>query len=150
MQLRKSVSAEVNYGIRFKTHAEAETFLRQLSAEVQQRLIDIKRKTKCITLKLMIRAKDAPVETSKFMGHGVCDHLTKSVSLSEFTNDAASISKTVLTTFKAMALPAHELRGIGIQLSKLDEPLVAEAKKENQIMNMFSKVAEKQKGGWHL
>lgn len=149
-QIRKSVSAEVNYGIRFKTNNEVETFLQQLCLEVHQRLADIKRKTKCITLKLMIRAKHAPVETSKFMGHGVCDNITKSVSLSEFSNDLETIKRTILTTMKALAIPPQELRGIGIQLSKLDEPLMVEAKKENLIKNMFSKVVEKQKGIFEL
>lgn len=30
---------------------------------------------------LQIKAKDAPVETAKFMGHGLCDYVTKSSSL---------------------------------------------------------------------
>ncbi|XP_065362220.1 DNA repair protein Rev1 [Calliphora vicina] len=145
-QIRKSVSAEVNYGIRFKTYAELETFLKQLCEEVHNRLKDIKRKTKCVTLKLMVRAKEAPVETSKFMGHGVCDHITKSVSLSEFTNDLETITRCILTTMKALNLPPHELRGIGIQLTKLDDPTEQQEKpKENIIKNMFSKVKEKQK-----
>ncbi|XP_061388767.1 DNA repair protein Rev1 [Musca vetustissima] len=145
-QIRKSVSAEVNYGIRFKTYDELETFLKQLCEEVHQRLLNIKRKTKCITLKLMVRAKEAPVETSKFMGHGVCDHITKSVSLSEYCDDLNIITRNILNTMKALDLPPHELRGIGIQLSKLDEPnSEPEKPKENRIMNMFSKVKEKQK-----
>ena len=145
-QIRKSVSAEVNYGIRFKTYEELEIFLKQLCQEVHNRLNDIKRKTKCITLKLMIRAKEAPVETSKFMGHGVCDYLTKSVSLNEFTNDLETIIRCILNIAKALNLPPHELRGIGIQLTKLDDPTEQQDRpKENIIKTMFSKVKEKQK-----
>lgn len=51
---RKSVSAEVNYGIRFKNSAEAETFLRQVATEVHSRLAEVKMKGKCITLKFMV------------------------------------------------------------------------------------------------
>lgn len=144
-QIRKSVSAEVNYGIRFKTYEELETFLKQLCEEVHKRLLNIKRKTKCVTLKLMVRAAEAPVETSKFMGHGVCDHITKSVSLSQYSNDLETITRCILTTMKALDIPPNELRGIGIQLSKLDDPTEQEKPKENVIMNMFSKVKEKQK-----
>lgn len=144
-QVRKSVSAEVNYGIRFKTQTELETFLRQLCTEVHTRLTNIKRKGKCITLKFMVRAKEAPVETSKFMGHGVCDHLTKAVSLSDYTCDLEVIIRTVLATAKALNVPPNELRGIGIQITKLDEPNEPKEKKENVIMNMFSKVVVKQK-----
>lgn len=52
--VRKSVSAEVNYGIRFQSQEEAEKFLHQLSCEVKNRLQEIQMKTKCITLKLMV------------------------------------------------------------------------------------------------
>ncbi|TMW43743.1 hypothetical protein DOY81_011179 [Sarcophaga bullata] len=145
-QIRKSVSAEVNYGIRFKTYEELEIFLKQLCQEVHTRLSDIKRKTKCVTLKLMVRAKEAPVEASKFMGHGVCDYLTKSVSLNEFTNDLETITRCILNIMKALNLPPHELRGIGIQLTKLDDPTEQQDRpKENIIKTMFSKVKEKQK-----
>lgn len=51
---RKSVSAEVNYGIRFTNNIEAETFLKQLAGEVHSRLLEVKMKGKCITLKLMV------------------------------------------------------------------------------------------------
>lgn len=51
---RKSVSAEVNYGIRFKDNNEADFFFKQLCEEVHSRLTEIKMKGKCITLKLMV------------------------------------------------------------------------------------------------
>lgn len=63
---RKSVSAEVNYGIRFKTLDECHTFLQSLSSEVYKRLNDINMKARCVTLKLLIRAADAPLVSSKF------------------------------------------------------------------------------------
>lgn len=58
---RKSVSAEVNYGIRFKTMEECNNFLQALSLEVFNRLNDVGMKAKSLTLKLMVRAADAPV-----------------------------------------------------------------------------------------
>ncbi|XP_034105706.1 DNA repair protein Rev1 [Drosophila albomicans] len=142
-QQRKSVSAEVNYGIRFTKNEDLETFLQQLSVEVHTRLTEIKRKAKSITLKLMVRAAEAPVETSKFMGHGVCDNQTKSVLLKQSTNDVQVITSNVLRMMKESGYPPHELRGIGIHLSKLDD--VVESKKENVIKNMFVKMSEKQK-----
>lgn len=138
------MSAEVNYGIRFTKYEELEKFLQQLSVEVHSRLIEIKRKTKSITLKLMVRAAEAPVEASKFMGHGVCDNQTKSSLLKESTNDVEVITTHVLKLMKESAFPPHELRGIGIHLSKLDD--ISDTKKENVIKNMFVKMSEKQKG----
>ncbi|XP_032595051.1 DNA repair protein Rev1 isoform X2 [Drosophila grimshawi] len=142
-QQRKSISAEVNYGIRFSKYEELEKFLKQLSGEVHSRLIEIKRKAKSITLKLMVRAAEAPVETSKFMGHGICDNQTKSLLLKQSTDDLEFITQNVLKLMKESGFPPNELRGIGIHLSKLDD--VVESKKENLIMNMFSKISEKQK-----
>ncbi|XP_030238253.1 DNA repair protein REV1 isoform X2 [Drosophila navojoa] len=140
-QQRKSVSAEVNYGIRFTKFEELEKFLQQLSVEVHNRLMEIKRKAKSITLKLMVRAAEAPVETSKFMGHGVCDNQTKSYLLKESTNDVDVITFHVLKLMKESGIPPQELRGIGIHLNRLED--ATEIKKENVIKNMFSKLSEK-------
>ena len=41
--VRKTVSAEVNYGIRFASWREAETFLGQLAGEVAERLQKVNR-----------------------------------------------------------------------------------------------------------
>ena len=55
VQERKSVSAEVNYGIRFETVDDMEKFLTQLSHEVAQRLERAGHlKGRQITLKIMV------------------------------------------------------------------------------------------------
>lgn len=61
---RKSVSADVNYGIRFNTQEEALNFLESLSTEVYTRLTETGMRARCLTLKLLVRAKDAPVVSS--------------------------------------------------------------------------------------
>ena len=53
---RKSVSAEVNYGIRFTQYDEVDKFLQQLSSEVVMRLKAVKSRGRCITLKLMVNS----------------------------------------------------------------------------------------------
>ncbi|EDW73374.1 uncharacterized protein Dwil_GK17515 [Drosophila willistoni] len=142
-QQRKSLSAEVNYGIRFTKTSECEKFLRQLSIEVHTRLKEVKRTTKSITLKLMVRAAEAPIETSKFMGHGVCDVWTKSALLRTGTADVNIITDQVLSLLKQSNLPSNELRGVGIHLNKLEDP--TEMKGENVLKQMFSKISEKKK-----
>lgn len=47
---------------------EADKFIRDLSEEVHNRLYDIGMKGRTVTLKLMVRREDAPLETAKFMG----------------------------------------------------------------------------------
>lgn len=121
--VRKSVSAEVNYGIRFENLEQCTKFLEQLSAEVHSRMLQFKVLGKCITLKLMVRAEDAPVETAKFLGHGFCNVINKSVSLSTATNNIEVITKEVISICKKQNVDPKEMRGIGIQITKL-EPLV--------------------------
>ncbi|XP_041564256.1 DNA repair protein Rev1 [Drosophila elegans] len=139
-QARKTVSAEVNFGIRFTNSNDCEKFLRQLSDEVTKRLIDIKRKTRSINLKIMVRAPEAPVETSKYMGHGVCDTINKSALIKHATDDVNVITSQVLNLMKEADLSPLELRGIGIHLTKLED--ASEVPKENVIKRMFVKMSE--------
>ncbi|KAI5643328.1 impB/mucB/samB family domain-containing protein [Phthorimaea operculella] len=118
--VRKSVSAEVNYGIRFENESQCIEFLKQLSAEVHSRMQQFKVVGKCITLKLMVRAADAPVETAKFMGHGFCDVINKSTSLNNAMNDLDVITREVLAICKKQNVDPKELRGVGIQITKLE------------------------------
>lgn len=137
---RKSVSADVNYGIRFKTQDEALNFLRSLSTEVHNRLIDTGMRARCLTLKLLIRAKGAPVvrdfksnmvenvdtkfflqETAKFLGCGVCDSINKSTTSGAVITDPNTIFKEAKLLFEKINVPCTELRGVGIQLTKLEK-----------------------------
>ncbi|KAJ8980821.1 hypothetical protein NQ317_000554 [Molorchus minor] len=117
---RKSVSAEVNYGIRFKTVGECYNFLQSLSTEVYGRLDDIGMRARCLTLKLSVRAADAPVETAKFLGCGICDSLTKSVS-NILVNSAEVVFREVKILYDKLNPPFVDLRGVGIQLTKLEK-----------------------------
>lgn len=141
--IRKSVSTEVNYGIRFTTQTELETFLKQLCTEVHHRLTEIKRRGKSVTLKYMVRAEDAPVVTAKFMGHGICDNVTRTITLNDFTDNFDVILRTVLSIQTQLNVPPADLRGIGIQITKLDG-IDDNVKEKNSIKCLFEKVAEKQ------
>lgn len=118
--VRKSVSAEVNYGIRFENNDQCYEFLKQLSAEVHMRMQQFKVIGKCVTLKLMVRAEEAPVETAKFMGHGFCNIINKSTSLNTATSDVEIIIKEVISIFKKLNIDPKEMRGVGIQITKLE------------------------------
>ncbi|XP_012142918.1 rev1 DNA directed polymerase isoform X2 [Megachile rotundata] len=118
--VRKSVSAEVNYGIRFDNNEEAVDFLKKLSQEVCNRLSKANAKGRCITLKLLVRAKEAPKETEKFMGHGLCDYITKSKNLIAPINDVDIMTKEVIALWNQMQKVPEDARGIGIQISRLE------------------------------
>ncbi|XP_031832389.2 rev1 DNA directed polymerase [Nomia melanderi] len=118
--IRKSVSAEVNYGIRFESNEEAVDFLKKLSVEVADRLRKANARGRSITLKLLIRAKEAPKETAKFMGHGLCDYMTKSKNLIAPIDDADIIAKEVIGLWNQMLKAPEDARGIGIQITRLE------------------------------
>lgn len=119
-----------------------DTFLKQLCAEIHTRLTEIRAKGKTITLKILVRAPEAPVETAKFMGCGYCDQVTKSTTLQTHTDDLSVITKTILSIKSSLNLPPHELRGIGIGITKLNTA-TADLPKSNVLKKMFSRVKEK-------
>jgi DNA repair protein REV1 len=120
--VRKSVSAEVNWGIRFATQEQAEEFVQSLCDELHQRLLNEKVKGRQLTLKIMRRASDAPLEPPKHLGHGKCDTCNKSVILGVATNDRTVLGQEAISIMRGWAISPGELRGIGVQLTKL-EPL---------------------------
>ncbi|XP_004633251.1 DNA repair protein REV1 isoform X2 [Octodon degus] len=116
---RKSISAEINYGIRFTQAKDAEAFLLNLSEEIQRRLEAAGMKGKRLTLKIMVRKPGAPVETAKFGGHGICDNIARTVTLDQATDSAKIIGKATLNMFHTMKLNISDMRGVGIQVNQL-------------------------------
>ncbi|XP_072252813.1 DNA repair protein REV1 [Leuresthes tenuis] len=117
---RKSVSAEMNYNIRFTKVDEAECFLTNLSMEVQKRLQEAGLRGRRVTLKVMVRKVGAPLESAKYGGHGICDNLARTVMLAQSTDSGQLIASAVIKLFHAMKLQVQDLRGIGIQVQLLD------------------------------
>ncbi|KAI9918722.1 hypothetical protein PsorP6_011896 [Peronosclerospora sorghi] len=117
--MRKSVSAVVNFGIRFENWHDATVFLRALGHELSQRLQTLKVRTTCLTLLIKKRAKGEPVEPSKFMGHGICDNYSKSYVLTQATDDDEVIANTCIEMLRRFNFPCEELRGVGVQATKL-------------------------------
>ena len=118
--IRKSVSAEVNWGIRFATQTQADEFVRNLCAEVSKRLTKEGVKGKQVTVKMMRRAQDAPLAPPKHLGHGRCDVFSKSVALGVATRDGNQIGKEALGIMRGFGCPPGELRGIGVQVTRLE------------------------------
>lgn len=53
------------YGIRFENNDQAETFVHQMAEEVSRRLKSIDMRGRSLTLKVLVRDPDAPVEAPK-------------------------------------------------------------------------------------
>ncbi|TMS06938.1 DNA repair protein REV1, partial [Larimichthys crocea] len=117
---RKSVSAEMNYNIRFSRVDEAECFLTNLSMEVQKRLQEAGLRGRRVTLKVMVRKVGAPLEPAKYGGHGICDNLARTVMLAQSTDSGQLIAAAVIKLFHTMKLQVQDLRGIGIMVQLLE------------------------------
>ena len=120
--IRKSVSAEVNWGIRFVTQDQAEEFIQSLCDELHKRLIDQQVKGRHLTMKVMRKAADAPLDPPKHLGHGKCDTFNKSLTLGVATNDKEVLGREAISILRGFGFSPGELRGLGVQMQRL-EPL---------------------------
>jgi len=57
---------------------------------------------KKVTLKVMVRHPDAPMDTVKFRGHGVCQTMSRSKALSTYTADPELINVEVTRIMKSL------------------------------------------------
>ena len=118
--VRKSVSAEVNWGIRFVNQDQADDFVRSLCEELSKRLVENLVKGKQLTLKVMRRSMDAPLEPVKHLGHGKCDVFNKSAALGVATNAADVLGKEAVSMLRSFNFSPGDLRGLGVQMTKLE------------------------------
>ncbi|KAL8949020.1 MAG: hypothetical protein Q9222_004843 [Ikaeria aurantiellina] len=124
--IRKSVSAEVNWGIRFVTQEQADEFVQSMCEELHRRLVTERVKGRQLTMKIMRRAADAPLDPPKHLGHGKCDTFNKSLVLGVATNDKDILAREAISIMHGWGFSPGELRGIGVQMTKL-EPLKGSA-----------------------
>ncbi|QPG99743.1 hypothetical protein C2857_002456 [Epichloe festucae Fl1] len=121
---RKSVSAEVNWGIRFISQPEAEEFVYNLCKELEKRLINEQVRGNHLTMKIMRRSLDAPLDPAKHLGHGKCDTFNKSVTFGVATHNYETIGKEAVSILRSFKFSPGDLRGLGVQMTKL-EPIKA-------------------------
>lgn len=118
--VRKSVSAEVTWGVRFENQEQADEFISNLCGELEKRLLKEKVKGKQFSMKIMRRSADAPLDPPKHLGHGKCDTFNKSLVLGVATNSKEILTKEALGILKGFGFSPGELRGIGVQMTKLE------------------------------
>ena len=120
---RKSVGAQASWGVRFESDEGAEKFCRDLARQVAERMRQgAAVKGRSLTLKLWRAMRDAPAGMSKgHLGHGLCDILNRSVALPGApTDDADVLQREAVAVLRALAVPPAEVRGMGIQVTKLE------------------------------
>lgn len=133
---RKTVSVDVNFGIRFDNFNQAEYFLMELAKELHSRLIDLGVCGSALSLKLARRAPGAPVNPPKYLGMGRCDFFSKSSRMGVPTNDWGIIGSEMKSLFRMLNVPVEELRGVAVSMSKLED--VESVKKQRQLTLQFN------------
>ena len=68
-----------------------------------------------ISLKLKRRKTGAP-DPPKFMGHGDCDNMSRSVTLSRFTDAASELGSQGKALLRALRIDPTQIRGIGLNV----------------------------------
>lgn len=76
--VRKSVGAQVTWGVRFNDDGQVAKFVEQLAGEVAARLQAAKVKARTVQLTLLRAVKNAPDSARKgHLGHGICDQMCR-------------------------------------------------------------------------
>lgn len=68
-----------------------------------------------ITLKLKRRKENAP-EPPKFMGHGICDNMSRSVTVARFTASQEDVVSEARQMLRALHVDPTQIRGIGLNV----------------------------------
>lgn len=131
---QKSVSLDINWGVRFDTMIQVDSFLFQLGEELSKKLKKLNSFTTSLTLKLMIRKSGAPVEPAKYLGCGECNSITKSSKLGIETNDFKIFGTEFKNLIRSLEFKVEDIRGISVQANKLVD------KVSNQQRLPFKKV----------
>ncbi|KAI9251981.1 hypothetical protein BY458DRAFT_589924 [Sporodiniella umbellata] len=118
-QERQSVSAEVNWGVRFEKEEVEKTFVYDLCKEVSERLKNCGKRGKTITVKVLKRQEGAE-EPKKYLGHGKVDSFSKSYTMKDPTDNLEVVYGHVYSLLKSFRFDCKDIRGIGIQITKLD------------------------------
>lgn len=135
---RKTVGAQMSWGVRCADDDVAMDFVRQLAREVSQRMQKLKIAASKTTLKLWRAVADAPPSAKHPQGHGACDVLTRTRPMKTATNDAREISDAAIAAMRELRVEATMIRGLGVSCSKLDDaPEAGKARRQPTLSQMF-------------
>ena len=95
--------------------------MEKLCAEVSERMRRLRVKGRTLTLKILRAVANAPATHMKgSIGHGVCDHLTRSSTVSLSVDDAPSLAREAVRLLADLNVPADQIRGAGVQVTRLN------------------------------
>jgi hypothetical protein len=118
-KVRQSVGSDINWGIRFQSDDQIESFLREFCEEVFARLS----RTGMTATHLTVTAKKKLYqgEPGKFLGCGHCEDLSRSMVAGRAIASAETLFDHAYPLFQRLRLKAEDVRGIGIHLKRSPE-----------------------------
>ena len=126
---RKSVSAQISYGVRMSEHEEVHQFISELAGEVEKRLerAGFARGGNTVGIKIWRAVENAPEHMRKgTIGHGICTYLNRSARIPGGPiREAGRIAQEAFKLYGELAIRADEVRGIGVSVSDLAQLSVA-------------------------
>jgi DNA repair protein REV1 len=115
--IRKSIGAECNYGVRFDGPYGIDYMMNGLAKEVHSRMAKSAVRGTKLVLKLM-KSKDTSKLPGKFLGHGSCDSLSRSIDIS-LTREQDVIFSAAMKLYEKIGVDESSIRGVGIVINSL-------------------------------
>ncbi|KAL2315547.1 DNA repair protein rev1 [Schizosaccharomyces pombe] len=116
---RRSISVDVNWGVRFVFQEDGIDFLKRLLHELLFRMDKCQVLLHQIQLRILKRADGAPFSPPKYLGAGEVTSFTKSSTFTSATNSFDLIWKKVTSMYKTINVDPGDVRGIGLQALKI-------------------------------
>ncbi|SSD61513.1 uncharacterized protein SCODWIG_03274 [Saccharomycodes ludwigii] len=118
---KKSLSVDINWGIRFQTIEQVYNFIDRVVARLASQLKSINMASSQYTIKLARCKANSPIEPPKYLGMGLCDITSKTGRFPAHTNENYIMSPEIKQSFRKLYIqaPISSLRGISITLSNL-------------------------------
>ncbi|KAJ2712577.1 deoxycytidyl transferase [Coemansia spiralis] len=120
-RLRQAFGADIGWGVRFSNQSDADGFVLRLAEEVCHAMACAQRVGSQVTLRIKKR-QAGQGKPAKFLGHGICDSLSKSISLHQWTCDPSRIAAACISLLHGMAIDPLDIRAVGIQVQQLNSP----------------------------
>ena len=150
--VRKTYSAEVNWGVRFDA-TDHDTLVRKfiddIADYVSEQLTGLQLSARALGITVKRRQSGA-TQPYKRLGHGPCDNFSRSAALSAPTAATAPLSRAAWDLYQRLQVAPEDLRGFGIQCSKLESLLTtaenilpASRERTAEMTRFFKPVASK-------
>lgn len=111
---RKSMSAEINWGVRPQDRAAALQILGEVAQQLAERLAAADASAAHLTLKLKIAVPGWVEPPWKVGGHGICDDVSRSAALHRLSREQSVLRSTGEKLFDELAPPPSRIRGLGL------------------------------------